>query len=104
MAIFSCHVSIKLPPKISDGQHFLQVFQRVDQQPTGGVRHVTAADQLLHAVPGCLGRPAEPVAEQEGELLDRPEEMLLNVHGLPRHLGGKVFRGRNVPFPLRRLQ
>ena len=22
MAILSCHVSIKLPPKISDGQHF----------------------------------------------------------------------------------
>ena len=32
MAILSCHVSIKLPPKISDGQHFRSAYDTADDE------------------------------------------------------------------------
>ena len=35
MAIFSCHVSIKLPPKISDGQEMLVPSNVMDACFTG---------------------------------------------------------------------
>ena len=38
MAILSCHVSIKLPPKISDGQEIQSGTIRVRPKPRGGIR------------------------------------------------------------------
>jgi hypothetical protein len=38
MAILSCHVSIKLPPKISDGQHILTEVSNLLAQSEGPVK------------------------------------------------------------------
>src|SRR5271157_5652559 len=85
MAILSCHVSIKLPPKISDGQdiafpegrlpsHLPEVLQRVCpleqhvlEYPSRYHRVEPIQPHLLYTGLDCVRRPSHRPSRRDGE-------------------------------------
>ena len=86
MAILSCHVSIKLPPKISDGQEFVkdhQIEVRIVTQPTRQGLIGQRRRQVRQYK--SAGRVPHSITQHTGLLADGLDEVALPHTALPDH-------------------